>query len=458
MFSELIGITGFAALVALLFLRAPIGLAMLIVGVVGSGVLAWVQPHFRFLPYLKQFKTLLWSTFANYDLSILPLFILMGYLCVQMGASRDLFVSIQAVVGRLRGGMAVASIGACAGFGAVCGSSLATASSMGRIALPELRAHRYHPGFAAGILAAGGTLGILIPPSIVLILYAIVVEASVIAMFQAAILPGILAVAFFIGVIFIIARLQPHKIGSNDSINRNASPAQRRADIRRGIPIFLLFACIISGLSLGLVTPTPAAGMGVFAILIYGVATRRLRWTQLEQAILETAKTTAMIAFILFGAEVLKGFFSRSGLPVALSQWVQMAELSPWLLLVIILLVFILLGCFMDSLSMVLIMVPFFFPTLLALNGGVAVDAADAGFGMDTEALKIWFGILCLVVVELGLITPPVGLNVFILHAIDKSIAIGEVFRGVAPFFAAELIRVALLLTFPILALALPLS
>lgn len=440
----------------LLGLRMPVGLAMVLVGIGGNFALSLLLPYLRFEPYLKQFKTLLWNSVANYELSVVPLFILMGYLASQAKLSRDLFHGINALVGRFRGGVAMAAIGACAGFGAVCGSSLATAATMGRVALPELRRMDYAPALATGTLAAGGTLGILIPPSVALVIYAIIVEASIIEMFQAAIVPGMLAVLFFIAVIALLARLFP------DSAPRAKpmAPAQRRLAITRLIPVLLIFGSIIVGLGAGLFTPTPAAAVGAFAILVYGLLLRRkgqgLTLSGFRQALLQTAVTSGMIYFILFGAEVLKSFFSRAGLPAALAGWAGGSGLDPWTVLIAMLCALIVLGCFMESLSMILVVVPFFWPVLVDLNGGDWVSPDSAAFAMDAESLKIWFGILALVVVELGLITPPVGLNVFIIHALARDVSMGETFRGVMPFFAVEIVRVALLLALPGLTLAVP--
>ena len=452
MTAEIIGLGGLATLFGLLMLRAPIGVAMVIVGMGGVFALGLVHSHAPFLPYLKQYKTLLWNTVSNYELSVVPLFVLMGYLSANIGFSRDLFAGVYAVVGRWRGGVGMAAVGACAGFGAVCGSSLATASAMGRIALPELRQAHYQPGFAAGILAAGGTLGILIPPSVVLVIYAIIVEASIIKIFQAAIVPGVLAVLFFFAVIAVVVRIFPAVAGQMPP----PSAAEKKRAIRRATPVLLIFGIVIFGLSMGVFTPTPAAGIGVAAVLLYGLIAKRLTVDGLISSLLDTAKTAAMIAFVLFGAEVLKGFFSRSGLPIALSEWAMVADISPLTVLLLVLLAFVVLGCFMDSFSMILVVTPFFWPVLAAINGGEWVSADATAFGMDIDGLKIWFGVLCLIVVELGLITPPVGLNVFVISAIDRSIPMRDIFRGVSPFLAVELVRIALILIFPALALWLP--
>jgi tripartite ATP-independent transporter DctM subunit len=451
-----VGVGGLAVLFGLLALRMPVGLAMVLVGIAGNSALSLVAPYLRFGPYLDQFKTLLWGTVANYDLSVVPLFVLMGYLASEANLSRDLFRGVNALFGRMRGGVAMAAVGACAGFGAVCGSSLATASTMGRVALPELRRLDYHPRLATGSLAAGGVLGILIPPSVALVIYAIIVEASIIDMFQAAILPGAIAVVFFMAVIALTVRLKPASAPAPVAMD----PADRRVALIRLVPVLVLFSAIILGLGFGLFTPTPAAAVGVFAVLVYGLILRAvgdgLTGAGILRALKDSAVTSGMIYFILFGAEVLKGFFTRAGLPEALSAWAAASGLDPWLVLIAVLALLILLGCFMDSLSMILVVVPFLWPTLVAINGGDYAVAETAAFGMSNADLKIWFGILALVVVELGLITPPVGLNVFIISALASDVRMQEVFRGVIPFFGAEIVRVALLLAFPALTLGLP--
>ena len=453
---ELIGVAGLGVLFALLALRIPVGLAMVTVGIGGNFVLSLALPHLRFAPYLRQFKSLLWHSVANYDLSVVPLFILMGYLATHANLSRDLFQGVNALVGRLRGGVAMAAVGACAAFGAVCGSSLATAATMGRVALPELRRMRYEPELATGALAAGGTLGILIPPSVALVIYAIIVEASIVEMFQAAIIPGLLAVAFFVGTIALRVRLRP----ASAPLAEPMELAERRAALRRFVPVIAIFGSIILGLSAGIFTPTPAAAIGVFAILAYGLYLGRkgdgLDRHGLATALREAAVTSAMIYFILFGAEVVKSFFSRAGLPAALANWAAASDFEPWLIVVCMLAILIVLGCFMESLSMILVVVPFFWPVLVDLNGGDFVSAEAAAFALTTDQLKIWFGILALIIIELGLITPPVGLNVFIISALADGVPMRRVFVGVMPFFAVELVRVTLIFVFPGIALLLP--
>ena len=456
---EIIGILGLIILFVLLFLRVPVGQAMILIGVGGNYALSLAVPYLRFEPYLKQFKTLLWSTVADYNLSVIPLFIFMGFLTSHSKLSHDLFQGINVLVRRCRGGIAMAAIIACAGFGAVCGSSLATASTMGKVTLPELKKFHYSDKLSTGTLAAGGTLGILIPPSVVLVIYAILVEASIIKMFQAAIIPGIIAIIFFISVIAVWTYFKPELAPESIKL----SSQEKKKAILKLIPIALIFVVIILGLGVGFFTPTPAAAVGASVILIYSVFLRLkdknksegLSMQGLKSSCLETAKTSGMLYFILFGAEVLKTFFSRSNLPVILTSWITSSGINAWMILIVMLFILILLGCFMDSLAMILVIIPFFWPVLLDLN---SVDslATEFIFGMNDESLKIWFGIIALVVVELGLITPPVGLNVFIISSLSKGVRMGDVFMGVIPFFCMEIFRIILLLFFPFLSLFLP--
>jgi tripartite ATP-independent transporter DctM subunit len=454
---ELVGLAGLLFLFILIGFRIPVALSMLVAGIVGSFALSIAAPFLKFGPYMLQFKSALWSNVANYDLSVVPLFIFMGFLAAEAGLSRDLFAGFSALFGKIRGGVAMAAIGACAGFGAVSGSSIATASTMSKVSLPELRKLKYDDGLATGALAAGGTLGILIPPSVALVIYAIVVEGSIIEMFQAAVLPGLLAVVFFIFVIWLRVHLNPELAPKAKVLSKK----ERNEALWRLVPVLLIFGTIIMGLGIGLFTPTPAAAMGVLVILLYGFISRFFSQTyltvqKLRNSILSTAKTAGMIYFILFAADVLKGFFARSGLPVALTDLVANSGFEPYFILVLMLLLLIVLGCFMESLSMILVVVPFFWPTLIELNGGDYVTAADAAFGMTADQLIIWFGILALVVVELGLITPPVGLNVFVIKSFVPDTPMSTIFRGVMPFFAIEIFRITLLLLFPALCLYLP--
>ena len=431
----LIGLAGLLALIGLIAIRMPIAYSMVLVGGVGIAVMS--GPAIL----LSQLKTLAYGQFSIYDLSVVPMFVLMGYVATRAGLSRDLFRAANAWLGWMRGGVAMSAIAACAGFGAVCGSSLATASTMGQVALPELRRYRYGPSLATGTLAAGGVLGILIPPSVVLVIYAIIVEANIVTMFIAAFVPGLIAVALFLITIAIYVRVVPTAGPPGDAVRR-----QELFDATVNVlPVVVIFGLVIGGIYFGFFNPPPAAAVGVFLVTVYGIARGAVRLADMRYALLETAKTSGMIYLILLGAELLKIFMSRGGVPQAAAEMMVQSGLTPYAILVILLVALILLGCLMDSLSMILLAIPFFWPVI-----------ADLDFGLGPEETKVWFGILALIVVELGLITPPVGMNVFVINALARDVPMSATFRGVLPFFGAELIRVALLVAFPAITLFLP--
>jgi tripartite ATP-independent transporter DctM subunit len=376
----------------------------------------------------------------------------MGAIASRTGLSRDLFRAANAWVGWMRGGVAMSAIVACTGFGAVCGSSLATASTMGRVALPELKRYKYSGSLATGTIAAGGVLGILIPPSVVLIIYAIIVEANVVTMFMAALIPGLIAVLFFMVTIYIYVRLSPNSGPRGERVSRK----ELIASSINILPVGIVFGVVIGGLYFGFFSPTPAASVGVVMVSLFGLFRGKLTISTAKDAMTETIRTAGMIYLILLGAEILKIFMSRGGVPQALAEWMSVSGMSPMLILIILLVALIVLGCLMDSLSMILLAIPFFWPVLVTLNGGDYATAVQSPFGMTTEDLKIWFGILALIVVELGLITPPVGMNVFIISAQAKDVPMIDTFFGVLPFFGAEIVRVIILIAFPALALWLP--
>ncbi len=434
-FELLVGLAGLLGLLFLIALRIPIAYAMIVTG--GIGVTILNGP----LIFMSQLKDLAYIQFSIYDLSVVPMFVLMGNLATKAGLSRELFRAANAWVGWVRGGVAMSAIIACAGFGAVCGSSLATASTMGKVALPELRHYKYSGSLATGTLAAGGVLGILIPPSVVLVVYAIIVEANIIAMFMAAMIPGLLAVGLFLVTIAIYVRFFPESGPSREPMDR-----QEFWNATLGVlPVLGIFIAVIGGIYFGLFNPTPAAAAGVFLVGLLGIYRGLIKIPQLKAALLETAKTSGMIYLILLGAEMLKIFMSRGGVPQAAVEIMQSSGLDPITILLLMLVSLIILGCLMDSLSMILLAMPFFWPV---------IDGLD--FGLGPEELKIWFGILALIVVELGLITPPVGMNVFVIHAMAEDIPMSETFKGVMPFFGAELLRVLLLVAFPGIVLWLP--
>jgi len=430
-----IGVVGLLVLLGLIALRVPIAYTMILVGIVGTSLQSGPAV------VLYQLKDLAYAQFSIYDLSVLPMFILMGGLAARCGLSRDLFRAADAWLGRFNGGVAMAAVAACGGFGAVCGSSTATASTMGQVALPELRRYNYSPALATGTIAAGGTLGILIPPSVVLIVYAIIVEANVVTLFAAALVPGLLAVAMFILTVAIYVRLVPGAGPRGAAVSREEFVAATVAVI----PVLVIFGIVVGGIYAGLYNPTPAGAIGVVLVALYGVARRRLSLADTVEALLETARTAGMIFLILLGAALLSIFMARAGVPQAAAEALQGSGLPPLAILVLIILIFIVLGCLMDSLSMIVLAIPFFWPMVSELD-----------FGMPVDDVKIWFGIIALVVVELGLITPPVGLNVFIINALAPDVPMRQTFRGVLPFLASEAVRITLLVALPAISLALP--
>lgn len=424
-----------AAMLAMMALRMPIGVAMLLAGGLGYVSLSgWA-------PLLAYLKTAPYWRFSVYDLSVVPLFLLMSQFATRAGVSRDLFDTARVWAGGQRGGLAMAAVGACAGFGAVCGSSLATAATMGRVALPELRRHAYSGALATGALAAGGTLGILIPPSVVLVLYAILVEANIAALFQAALVPGLLAAA---GYVLAIAAIVHHNPEAGPR-GRPTAWRHKLAALRGVWPVLLIFAVVIGGIYGGWFTPTEGAAVGAVATGLLAALRGGLGRGGLTACLLGTAETTAMIFLILLGADLFNAFLALSGMPVAAAQAVAAAEWPPHLVLAAILALYLVLGCVLDSLSMILLTVPIFWPVVAGLD-----------FGLGPEETKLWFGILALVVVEVGLITPPVGMNVFVIHGLDRTIGLGEIFKGVLPFLASDLVRVVLLAAAPGITLFLP--
>ncbi|WP_295809874.1 TRAP transporter large permease [uncultured Nitratireductor sp.] len=428
-----IGLWSFPLLLLLIFLRLPIGLAMLLCGLGGS----WIV-FGNVTPVLAKLKNETYSTFSGYSLSIVPLFLLMGQFATLGGMSRALFKAAETWMGHRRGGVAMAAVGACAGFGAICGSSLATAATMSQVALPELRRYGYSGALATGTLAAGGTLGILIPPSVILVIYAILTEQNIAKLFVAAFVPGVLAAIGYMLAISIYVRLWPDSAGT-----RERAPYSERARALLDVwPVLVVFLAVVGGIYLGVFTPTEgaavgAAGTGLIALINGGLT----RETFIE-SILATATATAMIFFIVLGAGFYNSFLALAQVPQQMAAFVSEQGYSPWMVLTLILLLYLLFGCVMDSLSMILLTIPIFFPIVTVLD-----------FGLGAEEFAIWFGILVLIVVEVGLITPPVGMNLFVLNSMAKDTPISATYRGVMPFVISDILRVALLTLFPAISL-----
>ncbi|MGQ7847619.1 TRAP transporter large permease [Granulosicoccus sp. 3-233] len=419
----------FPLLLGLIFLRVPIALAMILVGFGGTCLVIGTP----MMP-LNQLKTLTYGTFSNYSFSIIPLFLLMGQFATLSGMSASLFRAAESFLGHKRGGVAMSAIGACAGFGAICGSSLATAATMGQVALPELRRYGYPGSLATGALAAGGTLGILIPPSVILVIYAILAEQNIEKLFIAALVPGLLAAAGYLLAISIWVRLSPNAA----VVRERSSWAERLLALASVWPVVLIFSLVVGGIYLGVFTPTEAAAVGAAGTGILALASGQMDRLKLRNAILATATSSAMIFLIIFGAGIYNNFLALTQLPQIAAAWVGDQGFSPWMILTAILIMYLLFGCLMDSLSMVLLTVPIIYPIVTALD-----------FGLAPQDFGLWFGILILIVVEVGLITPPVGMNLFIINNLAKDIPIAQTYRGALPFVITDMVRVVLLAVFP---------
>ena len=424
-----IGILSFPVLLLLIFLRMPIGLAMLLCGLGGTLIITG-NPNV----ILAKLKNETFSTFSSYSLSIIPLFLLMGQFATLGGMSQALFRAAESWLGHRKGGVGMAAIGACAGFGSICGSSLDTAAPMSQGALPESKRSGYAGGLATATLAAGGTLGILIPPSVVLVIYAILTEQNIAKLFVAAVVPGLLAAVGYMLTIAIYVRVYPETAGT-----RERQPYRVRFRALLDVwPVMIVFAAVVGGIYLGWFTPTEGAAIGAFGTGLIAWTNGGLTRSGFVGFILSTASNSAMIFFIVFGAATYNSFLALSQVPQEASNFVVSQGFSPWTVLIIILLVYLVLGCVMDSLSMILLTIPIFFPIVTSLD-----------FGLPPEELALWFGILVLIVVEVGLITPPVGMNLFVINAMARTTPIGETYRSVLPFVASDIVRTALLVAFP---------
>ena len=428
-----IGIASFPVLLALIFLRIPIGLAMLLCGLIGM----WLVTGSA-VPILSKLKSETFSTFSSYSLSIIPLFLLMGQFASLGGMSQSLFKAAEAWLGHRRGGVAMAAIGACAGFGAICGSSLATAATMAQVALPELRRYGYSGALATGTLAAGGTLGILIPPSVVLVIYAILAEQNIAKLFLAAFVPGILAAIGYMIAISIYVRLNPESAGSSERV-----PYGKRFRALADVwPVILIFFAVVGGIYFGWFTPTEGAAVGAAGTGLVAWFNGGLNRSTFIQSILAAATATGMIFFIVFGAAFYNSFLALSQLPQEAAAYISGQGFNPWIVMVAILILYLLLGCVMDSLSMILLTIPIFYPIVITLD-----------YGLNPEEFSIWFGILVLIVVEVGLITPPVGMNLFVINSMDRSTPIIQTYRGVVPFVISDIVRTIVLTAFPVISL-----
>jgi C4-dicarboxylate transporter DctM subunit len=425
----MMGLTSFVVLVLLMFLKIPVGFVMAIVGFSGFGLLISWDASLGLLA--RDF----FSVFSSYNLTVIPLFVFMGQVAHHSGMSGRLFNTAHKFLGHLPGGLAIATIGACAGFSAICGSTSATAATMASVALPQMKKYNYDPALATGVVAAGGSLGILIPPSTIFIIYGIMTEQSIGKLFMAGVLPGILLTLIFILTIVIWTHLRP------DICEKAPKAAwkERIASLTGVIETFILFVMVMGGLFVGLFTPTEAAAIGAFGTLLIALIGRNLSWRGLIRSLDETTRVSCMIFVIVAGATVFGHFLAVTGIPANIGTWVSELALPPPVIIGLIILVYLVLGCLMDSLAMIMLTIPIFFPVVTTL-------------GYD----PIWFGVIIVLVTEMGVITPPVGINVYVVAGVARDVPLHIIFKGATHLLMALLVTAILLILFPQIATYLP--
>ena len=423
------GIYGFIVLVALMFLKIPVGFVMALVGLLGFAFLVSWDAALNLMA--QDFSAI----FGSYNLTVIPLFVLMGQLAHHSGMSGRLFHAAYRFLGTLPGGLAVATIGACAGFSAICGSTSATAATMAAVALPEMKKYNYDPALATGVVAAGGSLGILIPPSTIFIVYGIMTEQSVGKLFLAGVMPGILMTILFIVTVFIWTWNRPDLAmpGARFTLR------EKIASLAGVVETLILFVAVMGGLFIGFFTPTEAAAIGAFGTLLIAVVGRHLSWKGFTQSLVETTRVSCMILVIVAGATVFGHFLAVTRIPFDVGNWVMGLQMPPWAVMGLIILVYLLLGCLMDSLAMIMLTIPIFFPVITAL-------------GYD----PIWFGVIIVLVTGMGVITPPVGINVYVVAGVARDVPLHVIFRGALRLLAAQVVTAILLILFPQIALWLP--
>ncbi len=429
MSGDAVAVVGFIALFVLMLLRVPVGMAMGLVGVTGFGYLSGSGPALKIVGHTSM------RTVTDWNFAVVPLFLLMGSFATTSGMSRELFRAANALLGHLRGGLGIATIAACGGFAAICGSSVATAATFSRVAYPEMRRFGYPQSFATGVIAAGGTLGIMIPPSTVLAVYGLITEQDIGKLFVAGIVPGIIAVLMYMATITVIGHARPGFLPRGERVRWG-----ERLQAMRGVwATLLLFVFVIGGIYGGLFTATEAAGMGAGGAFLIGIARRRLSGEDIRRSLLEATRTTAAVFTVLIGAILFGYFLAITQTPQKVTEFLTGLGLGRYGVLALIMIMYLVLGCLMDALAMIILTVPIIFPVIKEL-------------GFD----PIWFGVIIVMTVELGLIHPPVGMNIFVIKSVIEDAKISTIFYGVLPFIVTDILRLILLIALPVLALWLP--
>ena len=431
----MIGLVMFAGMLLLMAVRVPIAAAMFIPGALGY----WALTNDSAL--LNQLKGSSVARMTVYDLSVIPLFLLMGQFATQGGLSRALFKAAAAFVGHIRGGLGMAAIMSAAAFGAVCGSSVATSATITQVAYPEMKKHGYHGRLSTAVLATSGTLGILIPPSVPLVVYAILTEQNIAKLFAAAFVPGILAMLGYMVVVAIYTRVRPEFAQPSEPV----AWADRWTALFAVWPIVVIFVVVFGGIYGGFFSPTEGAAVGAAGTFIAGVAQRELTLQGIKRSFLGSAETSAMVFMIFLGADMMNSALAVTQMPAHLAAWIGQLQVPPLAIVGAIMVFYVILGCVMDELSMILLTIPVLFPAVMGLEL----------WGMDPQSKAIWFGILVLMTVGIGLIAPPVGLNVYVVNSIAKDVPMSETYKGVLPFLISDFLRVGVLLYFPVLSLGL---
>jgi C4-dicarboxylate transporter, DctM subunit len=429
MSTDAVAIIGFVSLFVLMLLRVPVGMAMGLVGVTGFGYIVGSGPALKMVGQTSM------RTVTDYNFAVVPMFLLMGSFASTSGMSRELFRGANAFMGHLRGGLGIATIAACGGFAAICGSSVATAATFSRVAYPEMRRFGYPQSFSTGVIAAGGTLGIMIPPSTVFAVYGLITEQDVGKLFIAGVLPGALAISMYMLTISIMGALRPNYLPAG----KRASWPERIAALKEIWATLLLFIFVIGGIYGGMFTATEAAGMGAAGAFLIGIARRRLSGPDIRRSLLEATRTTAAVFTVLIGALLFGYFLTVTQTPQKVTEFLTGLGIGRYGVLALIMLLYLVLGCLMDALAMIILTVPIIFPVIVAL-------------GFD----PIWFGVLIVMTVELGLIHPPVGMNIFVIKSVVEDVKISTIFYGVLPFIITDILRLIILIAFPIIALYLP--